>query len=250
MRSNGIQVLDRALSILEVISKTPAEPRGPAAIAGEVGINAATCSRILKSLMNRGYVEQDGPKSGYRLGPMAFALTASGSYRKDLVYRAEGLMTVLAAETGETVVLAVLRQGRRMVLHEVESTRAVRVSDEIRQLPNPLSTATGRLLLAYLEQETRARVLEAFPLSLGAWPDIDTSAELEVALASIRNEGSYIRTDGEVAGLAYPVMERGTVIAALGLYMPAYRFCGEHRQQALRLLRDASRAASDGAATV
>ena len=50
-----IQVVNRACDILEVLVETPDAPVGLGEVAGRVGLHAATCANILKTLVARGY---------------------------------------------------------------------------------------------------------------------------------------------------------------------------------------------------
>jgi DNA-binding IclR family transcriptional regulator len=240
MRTTGIQVLDRALTILEIIGKSPDDLLGPAELAREAGINAATCSRILKSLLDRGYVEQPERKKGYRLGSMAFALTGGEPYRKDLVNRCVPVIDAMATELDESTLLAVMRRGERIVLYEAESHNQVQVRREPQQIIDPLTSATGRLLLAWLQPDKLNHLALAKRLPTKAWPEVRNSEELCTELDKIRREGHALRHTGSVVGLAFPIREKGEVTAALGLHLPAYRFTGEHQRRIMERLKTGS----------
>ncbi len=228
-----VQVIERALEILEYIAREPETPRGLGEIAGQVELNAATCARILQTLVARGYVDQIAPKKGYRLGPMAYLLGARGPFRKDLVMLAEPLMLELARATRETVLLAALHQGRRILLAEVAGDQVVQIRGDQVQVFDPYRTATGRLLLAYLPAEARNAFVAANGLPEMRWPEAASPAGLEREMDTIRREGRVVRSDGHVAGVALPLREGDTVPAALGMYLPAHRFEGEHRERIL-----------------
>src|SRR3546814_13991686 len=74
-----IQVLHRAFDILEFIARdnTKAFPLGE--IASELGLNHATCANIIKTMVTRNYLEQLGPKKGYKLGYMAYQVVGNSS---------------------------------------------------------------------------------------------------------------------------------------------------------------------------
>ena len=63
-----IQVINRALNILEIIAHDHNKEWGLSEIANELELNHGTCANILKTLVQRGYVEQMGLKKGYKLG--------------------------------------------------------------------------------------------------------------------------------------------------------------------------------------
>jgi DNA-binding IclR family transcriptional regulator len=240
MRTTGIQVLDRALSILEVLAQSSA-PLGRNALAERLDLHPTTCSRILRSLANAGYVEQTEPKGGYVLGVMPHALVAGQPYRKDLVARAAPILEEWADTVGETVLLAVLRQGRRTVLQEFEGSDHVQVRKGFAQRWNPFETATGRLLVAYAGEAERAVVFRRYPLGTSECSEWLTPEDVALWSRGVRHEGQVIRsTESGVVGVAYPVCEDGRVTASIGTHMPAYRFEGRHAEVVQVALREAA----------
>ncbi|MDH7568153.1 MAG: helix-turn-helix domain-containing protein [Armatimonadota bacterium] len=237
-----VQVLRRALKVLEVVSEDPVRPHGLGEIAAAAGLNAATCARILKTLVEAGYVEQVAPKKGYRLGVMPYVLASRVPLERYLVQCAQPVLANLAAETGETTLLAVLRQGRRVVVVQVEGGQAVQVRSDYLQVFDPYQTATGRLLLAHLSAPALAHTVARIGLPGNSWPEVQSAAELHEALEQLRSEEVVVRAAGQVVGIASPVRQRGEVAAAVGLYLPRHRFAGEHRERILAGIRTAARA--------
>lgn len=238
-----VQVIRRALRVLEIVGRDPERPIGLSEVAAEAGLNVATCARILKTLADAGYVEQVAPRKGYRLGVMPYMLTSRGPFCRHLVYAAEPVLARLAADTGETALLAVLRQGKRIVVAQVEGRQTVQVRGDHLQVSDPYQTATGRLLLAHLEPRDLEEVVAALGLPGDAWPGVRTVEALVGELKRLRGEDVVMRADGgEVVGLAAPVRQRGEVVAAVGLYLPQHRFAGEHREKVLAGIRAAAEA--------
>ena len=61
-----IKVLHKAFEIIQCISESGGAML-PSNIADAIGINQATCVRILRDLIDLGYLEQLGPRQGYCL---------------------------------------------------------------------------------------------------------------------------------------------------------------------------------------
>src|SRR3989339_308456 len=211
-----IQVIKKAFNILELLSRQPEEPIRLCHIAEKTSLNQPTCARILQSLVECGYAEKVSPRTGYILGPMAYALPARGPYRKDMVTAAETAMTNLAQSIKETVILVVLYQGRRLVLKTIASDQAVRVKSYINyQYDNPLCSATGRTLLAYLPEEELKKIVGKEVNLQEVYPGIKTFTHLVETLKQIRNAGYTVRkTDNGIIGLGCPISEHGKVSAA------------------------------------
>jgi len=131
-----IQVIQRALAVLEHLAWHGENPVALGDIARATGLNSATCARILGTLMLEGYVEQEGRRQGYRLGPMAYTLTCRGPYRKDLVACAEPHVRDLARITGETAIVTILHQNTRYIICRAEGGQDVQVPQGSRRLDN------------------------------------------------------------------------------------------------------------------
>ncbi len=233
-----IQVLHRAVNILEYIAQ--AQGPGLGEIAAATQLHLATAARILKTLMAAGYVEQVAPKKGYILGPMAYALAAGSGYRQDLVILAEPIMRQLSRALKQPVILVVLRQGRRFILSQINIGEMMAASAGPQLPTNPYQSATGRLLLAY--ETERKKILERLPLPGSAWPEVATRRQLRLALAHIRTAGLAVRFTGETAGIACPIWGTKSVPAALGTFLPESQFKAQRRQNILRQMRQASKA--------
>ena len=234
-----IKVLHKGFDILELLAAEPERTRPLREIAGRLRLHPATCANILKTLAGRQYVEQEAPRQGYRLGPAAHHLVRHGPYRKDLTAVAEPLLAALAKAVDETVMLVTLRHGRRFILCQIDGRQAVQVERDFLFQTTTYQTATGRLLLAYLAPADLDEVAARLGPPVRQWPEAATRPLLERALAAIRAAGWVClpRPEG-VVGLAYPVRNgAGAVVAALGLFLPAGRWKGRHRQEILKGLK-------------
>ncbi len=229
-----IQSVQRACDILELVSEKPNEPRALGDIARAAGLHPATCSHLVNTLVERGYVQQAGPRQGYQLGPMAYYLVRHGAFRSDLVTRAEPLLRRTAEELGEWIVLAALAGTRRMVLLEVSGAHSsVRLDRQaVRLAEHAYNAASTWVFLANMRPADKDRFVDrhGFPPGHGDVPSLDAR------LQKVRCAGHAIHEDpaDEVAKVAFPVTEDGTVTAAVGVYLPAFRFQGDHGPEILR----------------
>jgi IclR family KDG regulon transcriptional repressor len=241
-----IQVIHRALNVLEHLSRAGEHPSVLSDIARATGLNAATCARILSTLMGEGYVEQEGRRKGYRLGPMAYTLTARGPYRKDLVACAEPLVRELAEATGETVIVAILQQNTRYTICRTEGNHDVQVRTDAVLRDDVYPYATGRVLLAHMKPaEVDAFVVRSGLPEPTVWPEARTKAGLLAELAKVRAMSTVVTTTkNQIAGLALPIRNDDRVVAALGLYLPASRFVGAHRESLLHSMEVTAHAIS------
>jgi len=240
-----MQIIDRIFSMLEFVAENPDSPRSLSEIAARAGLNPPTCANIAKGLVERGYLEQIAPKKGYILGPMSYYLTRNGQYRKDLVSLAHPEMVELAERLQETVQVSVIRDEKIFILHQIEGNQALQVRNDLLMHQNIYQSAMGRLLLAFFPVEQMEEYIRKNGLPGDTWPEAETGEKLHAALEGIRSSGySCIIKGSQVAGVSCPVREKGRVVAALGVYLPAFRFEGGHKIAVVEKLREAAAAIS------
>jgi DNA-binding IclR family transcriptional regulator len=225
------------MDIMEMIAKNPEQVRSLTEIADSLALNHATCANIIKTLVQRKYIEQIGHKKGYRLGPMAYALTNNYSYKRDLVVSAKEPMEELTRRIDENSLLAVLREDQRLVLFDVPSNQDLQVRTS-KEKP-AYESATGRLLLAYLTVQERDTFIRKGGLPApGIWPGVETREELHTALDKFRRDELAVQVTGKhIVGLAVPIRKNGLVVASLGIFLPEFRFTGERPQELIEELR-------------
>jgi len=237
-----IQVIKRVVEILNFVAENPEEPKGLGEIAKAVGLNPGTCANIVKTLCECDFLEQVEKKKGYILGPRVYYLAKDGPYRKDIVRVIEPYLLDLASEVKETVLVATLHNGKRFVLIQVDGSRNVTINKNFFFQENIYSTATGRLLLAFLSPSELDIFIKKYELpDKNDWPGVNTKKKLIASISEIRKEGMVINiTENDVAGIAFPIRQKGKVIAALGLFLPSFRFKGTHKEQILKKMKETS----------
>ncbi len=243
-----IQSIRRAFDVLSHVGRAGGKPCVLGDIARAAGLNPATCSRILTTLVAAGYVEQEGARKGYRLGPMAYALTAGAPYRSELVACAELVVAALGRALRETAQVAVLQNNARFIVCQTEGDQALQVRSENLQRGEVYPTATGRLLLAHLPAAARDAFLAAVGLpDARVWPEAATRAGLLRELDALRNQKTVVTQNREqIVGVAAPIRSpSGSVTAALGVYLPASRFCASHKTEILKQIQSAASEITD-----
>ncbi len=231
-----IQSINRALDILEFLAKQPETAKTLSEIAEAANLNPATASNIIKTMAERNYVDQAGPRKGYVPGIMCNMLANEESFHRKLVKKAAPFMESLARETGETVLMAVFKKNKRFILHQVEGGEALQVRSGLITDAKVFETATGKILLSNLaEQELKNFITHSKAKKPGP-------KQLLKSLRKVREEGFAIHKthNGQVAGIGFPVTESGRTIAALGLYLPAFRFIGKRRNNIILRLKTAA----------
>lgn len=218
-----IKVLHKALDILEYISNDKDKQYSLTEIAQAINEKTTTCSNIVMTLLERGYVERAG-KRGYKLGAMAYKMVNMAGYNISLVEAAKEPLKRFANHIGADAVLSVLKNRRKHALIRIESESIIRVDSSALDISDPYLTSTGLLLLAYEQEEVVAGLMKQNGI-----PSIFSSQEEYIRfLSAVRTEGYLSMTiKKEVAEVAAPIIANGNVIAAIGVYMPQYKFTAE-----------------------
>lgn len=232
-----IQVVNRALDILEFVGRDPETPSTLGEIAGELELNAATCANIIKTLVTRKYLDKIDRSKGYCLGPKAYALSSNMGYRKSLVDAAQGELEALTKKINENSLLAVLNEDLRIAIARASSAQAIQANTASEK--KAYDAASGRLLVATLGEQELERFIARYGLpQADAWRSVQSKKALLAELKKIRTEGYALQiTDREIVGLAVPVTSRDKVVASISVYLPLHRFNKEKKNELLTLLR-------------
>ncbi|AEW93042.1 oxidoreductase [Streptantibioticus cattleyicolor NRRL 8057 = DSM 46488] len=238
--AGGVQSVDRAISVLEILARRG--EAGVSEVAGELAVHKSTAFRLLGALESRGLVEQAGERGKYRLGFGLVRLAGAVTARLDIAQQSRPVCERLAGQLGETVNLVVLRSHHVINLYEVRGPGTVAAHNWVGRLTPPHATAAGKVLLAQLTADHRARLLAAAgPRRLT--PHTATApAALERELSLVRTRGYAVTRDELEPGLnalAAPIRSRdGEVVAALSASGPGYRFTEERMHLLAPLLVD------------
>jgi IclR family transcriptional regulator, acetate operon repressor len=225
--AGGAQVLDRTVELLSALADAGG-PVAPAALAERCDLPPSTTYRLLADLEVHGLVARDG-RRGATLGlrVLDFARSLEDLMEETLVEPAREVMQAVAREHGETALLTAPGGTHAMCLASVESPQhAVRLSyDRWRTAPMHLG-ASGKVLLAHLDEAHAERILAAPPPHPADGPQIDV-ATLRAQMAATRRDGHLV-THGELdegaTSVAAPVLDpRGRPVAALSVAGPTER---------------------------
>lgn len=219
-----IQVINRAFNILELIASDTNKEFRLSEIADALDLNHGTCANILKTLVNRNYVEQSSAKKGYRLGYMAYKLCNPSLYNEELINIAKDPVNQLAEELNEAIILSVIKNDKRILLCETTPNQELQVRTTSES--SVYKATTGRMILSYYSIKELDDFIERVGLPLESeWPEAVTKEELIRRLDTIRQNNMEIyRNRNHVIGLATPIFKNNKVIASLGIYLPEVRY--------------------------
>jgi DNA-binding IclR family transcriptional regulator len=212
------RTIDRITRLLDALGQ--GRSQGATALAAATGVPAASCSRLLKGLVQAGWVDQDGNRGDYRLGPRLYALAEARPYQAGLLAALmPRLRELVARHPGSGAVVVGLRPWQRVGLWGCGDGRSVEGRMDLQAEP-VWRGASGRLLIALLGVRQRRRWIAQIGLPQpGDWPGLVSVGELEAALTEIRRAGHAVaaQPNGMVA-VAVPMRIAGGGVVALGGY--------------------------------
>lgn len=218
---NAPRVLMRASRLLSQIGESPGA--SVITLASAADLPVATTSRLLNALFALGWVDRQGARGGWRIGPRLHAMMCGLPYRERLIGAARATMEHLAKELGAPVTLSGLMRDRRQILCESAPDGAAMSS--LCEQDDLYYTAAGRVLIAHLPPAQRRRQVDRIgrPRRVTTWAGVLTRLELLRALAQIRRQGSerFVRSETRSVheAVAIPDGDGGTV--ALSTRRPA-----------------------------
>ena len=219
----GVQSVDRALGILEVLARTGES--GVTEIAVELGVHKSTAFRLVATLEAHRLVEQTSDRGRYRLGMGILRLAGATTARLDLVQEARPISRQLAADTGETVNIAVLAESSALYLDQVAGSSALQPHNWVGQHIPLHATSNGKVLLSGLDESS----LDAALGKLASYTPhtITGRAKLREELARVREQGYAVAVDELEIGLtavAAPIRNaHGDVVASMSVSGPSFR---------------------------
>jgi DNA-binding IclR family transcriptional regulator len=225
-RGAVIQSLHRGLSILELIAGNPAGLT-MAEVSRQIGLHTSTTFHLMRTLAALGYLTQEDGTKLYRVGPRVFQLAASAWSEVQLFNLATPILAEMAQQTGETSHLAILDRGEAIVIHKIDGSSPVRLSERVGYPRPPHCTAIGKVLVAHLPEAELKAFLDTADLKAYTPKTVTSAALLQQEMDRVRRQG-YAFDDEEFAQgircLAAPVRSfTGQVVAAIGISGPVWR---------------------------
>lgn len=215
----------KGLRLIETLARSD-KPRGITDLATELNFTKSNVHRVLSTLQAEGYVQQVPSNSTYELTTKLWELGNDVIRRMDLIQIARPAMTRLAALTGETVHLSVLRGTDVIYLDKIESDHHIRAHTSVGMRAPAFTMATGKAMLAHMPDS----YIDLFAPHLRSYTSTTrtTLEELRADVDMARRQGFAIVPHGEwregIAACAAAILNRsGEVAGAIGMSGPDSR---------------------------
>lgn len=231
-QSAGIQTLLRGFTLIEFVA---GKVRTVGEISDHLGTPRSTTHRLLRGLLNAGYLRHVRP-DGYLLGPKLIALGAAALGQLQLTSLARPHLQRLADQTGDTIHCGVVQGQDVMYLDKIAGTRGLEMRSRVGHLMPLATTGIGKALTLGFPREQWPDLYEAAQLirqrAQVPPPNVLDFAQYEEAVLQGEHLGYTFDLEENEHGIrcvAAPVRDAvGSVVAAISVastipYMPLER---------------------------
>jgi IclR family KDG regulon transcriptional repressor len=231
-----VPAVDRALTVLETLASSR---RGIslAELSNQTGIPKSSLFRILFTLEQKQYVEQDHEKKKFDLGLKLFELGHAKIEQIDLSSIATKYLQRVAHEVQESVYLGILDRGEVYLIQRVDSPTVWRMVTRLGHHSPAHCTAIGQVLLADLPEDELKSFLKENSLQKFTEYTIVSVTKLRKRLAEVRKQG-YAVVDREyhpeLLTIAAPVRNHtDKAVASLMVALPTSKATNTERTSEL-----------------
>src|SRR5580658_8390656 len=240
-RSYNITALQRGLRLLQLFSESP---HGLTAkqVAGRSRLPVSTVHRFLVNLHRAGFLNCGGD-GVYQLGIACFAIGQAALGQLDIRRVSLPYLEELNRKTRETIHLT-LRHGLSAVyVEKLDSPEQLRIHSRIGAAVPLYCTAVGKVMLAYMPDEERERVLPQLGLKRLTPNTVGNLQELEAELHRVRKNGyacDLEENELHIRCVAAPIWDHaGSVNASLSITAPMVRMAVTRLRQLAPLIQTA-----------
>ncbi len=239
-RSYNITALQRGLRLLQLFGESP---QGLAAkqVTGRSGLPVSTVHRFLANLEASGFLNcSDGV---YHLGIACFAIGQAALAQLDIRRVSLPYLQELNRQTRETIHLTVRHGLTAVYVEKLDSPEQLRIHSRIGAAVPLYCTAVGKVMLAYVSDEERQRILPQLGLKRLTPNTVGNLQELEAELYRVRKNGyacDLEENEIHIRCVAAPIWDHaGGVNASLSITAPMVRMTVTRLRQLAPLIQTA-----------
>lgn len=239
---NGVQLLDRAVMLLDLVADAGSDGLALKALCELSGLNKVTCHRILNSLVDHQLLHKAQGDKCYRLGTRLLIYGAKAAKGPGLRRHFQPALERLRQLTGETVMLMARDRDDSVCIDRYDSEFQMQTLTGSIGGSVPLGLGPGSLaILSFIDAEQQQAILERNFHRLQKWPSLSRD-KLQLLVEQTAGRG-YALDPGEllpgVGGVSVPIRVAGAgVVGSLGLTVLSPRLTPENVQRYVALMQE------------
>ncbi len=223
--AGGIQVLDRAIGILEAVAAVDGITL--TSLAHQTGTTTSTAHRILTTLESNGFVIMDKERKLWFIGVGAFQIGNGFLRNRKVVDIARPLMRDLMSETEESVNLGIEDAGTVVYLAQIECHNPIRAFHRPGTRTTIHSSAMGKAILSTWTDQSIRKLMEKVGMPGYTRKTLTDDRRFFADLEKTRERGWAFDDEEATIGMrcvAAPVYnEFSEVVAAVSISGPTTR---------------------------
>jgi len=242
-RDSNVESVSRALDLLSILARHNDGGARLSDLCVMTGLSQGTAHRLLRTLLNKSFVEQDYSTRRYHLGNAFLALGATTVNKLNLQEVAEPTLRRLSGLTGDTVLLMIRNGLECLCISRIDGPYPIKAITVSVGVQRPLGYGSGPLvLLAFSDDKNRADLVRRVSRQAQRYPFLEYS-NITRLIAETRARG-YAYLEGHIlrtmATLALPVIDfKGNLYASVSLVTQVQRLAEPRRAEILALMREA-----------
>lgn len=221
-----VKSVSRALDIITIVSLKKGG-LGVTEISKQIDINKSSVYRILSTLVQYGYIEQDSETERYKLGYKFLEVSSKLLESIDLRSEARQYLQELENTTNEVIHLVVYDQGEVVYIEKLEGNETLRMHSKVGKRAPMHCTSVGKAILAYLPSNVVLNILEQKGMPMHTDKTITNKDDFLQELIQVRIKGYALDLEENEYGItciAVPIFDHsGKVIAAVSISGPTMR---------------------------
>lgn len=233
-RENMVKSVSRALDIITLVSLKKGG-LGVTEIANQIDINKSSVYRILSTLVQYGYVEQDHETGKYKLGYKFLEISSKLLESIDLRAEARMYLQELENETNEVIHLVVYDQGEVVYIEKLDGNETLRMHSKVGKRAPMHCTSVGKAILAHLPSSIVLDILDRKGLPMHTDKTITNKEAFLAELMTVRQKGYALDLEENEYGItciAVPIFDHmGQAIAAVSISGPTIRMTEQRLDQ-------------------
>jgi DNA-binding IclR family transcriptional regulator len=239
-----VKSVDRALKIITLVSKRK-EGVGVTELASNLDLNKSSIFRLLSTLVDHGFIEQNPETKKYRLGYKYLELSSMLLESIDLRTQAKSFLEELESYTNEVIHLVVYDQGEAIYIEKLEGSETLRTHSQVGRRAPMHCSSVGKVILAHLPLNEIVDFIDKNGLPKHTENTITDKEAFFKELGKIRNLGFATEIEENETGItciAAPIFDhRKKITAAVSISGPSIRMTEERLAEIKPIIVDAGK---------
>lgn len=233
--------LSRGLQIIEILADNH-DGLPLTKIASKAGVSKSSTHRLLQTLVQEGFITQDGDSSRYRLSLKLLSLSSNFIAGLGLDQLVRPLLEELSQATKQTIHLSLWDSSVAVYAQKIDPPSSIRMYAQVGKRVPMYCTGLGKAILAFLPEERAKEVVAVEELKRHTPNTITKSTALLEHLSLIRSCGYALDEEEHEEGircLAAPLLDQQNhVLGSVSITTLAFRVDKETLLSWWPLLRD------------